>query len=119
MNRVLDKERRRTRRKVRIRKNIYGTSERPRLSIFRSNRHVYIQVVDDSKVATIVAASDLEKGLDGLRPTVANASKLGESIGARIKEKGVSRVVFDRNGYLYHGVVKAVAEGVRKAGIEL
>lgn len=117
MNRVLDKQRRRSRRKVRIRKKITGTAARPRMTIFKSNRHVYVQVIDDSKGATIVAANDLQKDLKELRPTAANAAKLGEVVGARLKEKGIAGVVFDRNGYLYHGIVKALADGVRKAGI--
>ncbi len=117
MSRVLEKQRRRSRRKARIRKKITGTSTRPRMTIFKSNRHVYVQVIDDSRGATIVAANDLQKDLKGLRPTVANAAKLGEAVGARLKEKGIAGVVFDRNGYLYHGIVKALADGVRKTGI--
>jgi large subunit ribosomal protein L18 len=119
MNRVLDKQRRRTRRKTRIRKKILGTSLRPRITVFKSNRHVYVQVVDDSKGVTIASGAGLEKEMRGLRPTVENAAKLGELVGARLKEKGIGTVVFDRNGYLYHGIVKAVADGVRKSGIEL
>jgi len=119
MNRILDKQRRRLKRKFRIKKKIVGTSERPRMSVFRSNRHLYVQVIDDAKGMTIASAADVEKELSSLKPNVANAEKLGEAIGAKLKERNVQAVVFDRNGYIYHGVVKAVAEGARKAGIKL
>ncbi len=119
MNRILDKQRRRLKRRVHIRKRILGTAERPRMSVFRSNRHLYVQVIDDSTGRTLVSAADLEKSLRELKPSVANAEKLGETLGARLKEKNIAQVVFDRNGYLYHGIVKAVAEGARKAGIRL
>lgn len=119
MNRVLDKERRRLRRKVRIRKRVHGTSVRPRMSVFRSNRHMYVQVIDDLKGLTIASASDAEKELSGLKPNVENAGKLGEVIGKRLLDLKVKSVVFDRSGYLYHGIVKAIADGARKAGVEL
>lgn len=119
MNRILDKQRRRTRRKFRIKKKIYGTTERPRMSVFKSNRHLYVQVIDDSTGVTVASAADVEKDLSTLKPNVANGEKLGETIGARLKEKKIEAVVFDRNGYIYHGVVKAVADGARKVGIRL
>lgn len=119
MNRVLDKQRRRVRRKFHIRKKVYGTSDRPRMSIFKSNRHMYVQVIDDGKGVTIASASDVEKELTGLRPSVENAGKLGEVIGKRLLDLKVKSVVFDRSGYLYHGIVKAIADGARKAGVEL
>lgn len=119
MNRVLDKQRRRLRRKFRIRKRLYGTTDRPRMTVFKSNRHMYVQVIDDTKGITVASAADVEKELKELRPSVPNGEKLGELLGKRLLEKSVKTVVFDRNGYKYHGIVKAIADGVRKAGIEL
>ena len=117
MNRLEQKDRRRLRRKRHIRKTIAGTTERPRLSVFRSNRHMYVQVIDDEKRSTVVAASSIEADLRSLGNRVADAAKLGEVVGKRLKEKKVGTVVFDRNGFAYHGIVKAIADGVRKAGI--
>jgi large subunit ribosomal protein L18 len=119
MNRVLDKQRRRLRRKYRIRKRLYGTKERPRMTVFKSNRHVYVQVIDDMNGTTIASAGDVEKELKQLKPNVTNGEKLGEVVGKRLLDKSIKTVVFDRNGYRYHGIVKAIADGVRKAGIEL
>lgn len=119
MNRVLDKQRRRLRRKYRIRKRVYGTTERPRMTVLKSNRHMYVQVIDDVEGKTIAAAADVQKDLVNLKPSVANAEKLGEVVGKRLVDLKVKSVVFDRNGYKYHGIVKAIAEGVRKAGIQL
>lgn len=119
MNRVLDKERRRVRRKFRIRKRLHGTTERPRMTVFKSNRHMYVQVIDDVKGTTIASATDVQKDLAQLKPNVANGEKLGEVIGKRLLDLKVKSVVFDRNGYRYHGVIKAIADGARKAGIEV
>lgn len=118
MKRVQQKSAKRIRRKKHIRKSIYGTTERPRLTVFRSNTRIYIQVIDDSKGETLVSASNLEKENKEIKRNVEGAEKLGTIIGERLKEKKVETVVFDRNGYLYHGIVKAVAEGARKAGIK-
>ena len=116
-----------TRRKVhtRIRKKIVGTSERPRLSVYRSVSHVYAQVIDDTKGATLVSAGTVEKGKgaaqDENRPTggnVASAKEIGKLIAERAKEKGIKKVVFDRGGYLYHGRIKALADAAREAGLE-
>ena len=116
-----------TRRKVhtRIRKKIVGTSERPRLSVYRSVSHVYAQVIDDTKGATLVSAGTVEKGKgaakDAKRPTggnVASAKEIGKRIAERAKEKGIKKVVFDRGGYLYHGRIKALADAAREAGLE-
>ncbi|ADN01481.1 50S ribosomal protein L18 [Spirochaeta thermophila] len=115
---IKEKRRKRLKRKLRVRKNVYGTPERPRMTVFKSNRHLYVQVIDDSKGHTLVAASTLEKDLSSLRKCVADAEKLGEVIGKRALEKGIKRIAFDRNGYPYHGIVKAIAEGARKAGLE-
>jgi len=115
---MLDKDRKRLKRKFHIRKRINGTAERPRMSVFRSNRSLYIQVIDDTVGKTIASASTLEKDLKDIKRNVEGAEKLGEIMGKRLLEKNITTVVFDRNGYLYHGVVKAMADGARKAGIQ-
>ncbi len=112
------KEQARKRRKFSIRKKISGTAGCPRISVFRSNKHLYAQVINDIEGVTLAQVSSLEKEFAGLRNTCENAAKLGEVLGARMKEKGIETAVFDRNGYLYHGLVKALADGVRKTGIQ-
>jgi large subunit ribosomal protein L18 len=111
-----------TRRHVhdRIRKKVIGTPERPRLNVYRSLNHIYVQVVDDLKGATIVAASSAE-GKKGERKTggnVASAKDVGKMIAERAKAKGINKVVFDRGGYIYHGRVKALADAAREAGLQ-
>jgi len=111
----------RKRRHLRIRKRVKGTPERPRLSVFRSLRHIYAQIIDDTTGHTLASASTLDPELrdkvKGLRKT--EASRLvGELVAQRALERGITRVVFDRGGYLYHGRVKALAEGAREAGLE-
>lgn len=118
MSRLEDKYRRRLRRKFSIRKRIRGTAERPRLTIYKSNRYTYLQAIDDSDGRTLAAASNKEKDLAAVRNTVAEIAKLGEAFGRRLAEKQIKKAVFDRNGYLFHGKVKAVADGIRKAGVE-
>jgi len=118
MNRVLDKNRKRTRRKVHIRKHISGTATRPRMSVFRSNSHLYVQVIDDVAGHTLVSASSMEPTLKDLKNTVEDGAKLGEIVGKRLLEKNIDTVVFDRNGYLFHGIVKSIADGARKAGVK-
>lgn len=113
-----EKNRRRGARKVHVRKDIYGTAERPRLTVYRSNKYLYAQAVDDDAGVTVAFASTLEESLKGTKPTLDGGAKLGELIGKRLGEKQIGAVVFDRNGYLYHGVVKAIADGTRKAGIK-
>lgn len=104
--------------KVRVRKKVSGTQERPRLSVFRSKRHIYAQVVDDVTGSTIVAASTLEKGLTDAGQKKTDAAKaVGLAIGKKAKEKNIDHVVFDRSGFVYHGRVRAVAEGAREAGL--
>jgi large subunit ribosomal protein L18 len=107
-------------RKRRIRKKIGGTVERPRLSVFRSAKHIYVQIVDDIGGRTLATASTLSKEirekLTGLKKSE-TAKEVGRLLAARAKEKGISQVVFDRNGFLYHGRVKAVAEGCREHGL--
>jgi large subunit ribosomal protein L18 len=112
-----DKRRKHAKRKVSIRKQIFGTTERPRMSVFKSNLHMYVQVVDDSAGHTMESASTVEKTLKEITRTVEGGAKLGEAIGKRLLEKGITTVVFDRSGYKYHGIIKAIADGARKAGI--
>ncbi len=112
-----DKDRKRLKRKIHIRKRVFGTTERPRMTVTRSNKNLSVQVIDDATGNTLVAVSTLEKGLVELKANIASGTKVGEEIGRRLKEKNITSVVFDRNGYLYHGVVKAVADGARSAGI--
>ena len=121
--RIKTKEDRRDRIKFRIRKRVHGTEARPRLTVFRSVAHMYVQVVDDMTGTTVAAASSVESDLKGAMGkakggNVAGAQAVGKAIAQRLLEKGVKRVVFDRNGFLYHGRVKAVAEAAREAGLE-
>jgi large subunit ribosomal protein L18 len=118
LRKMLEKDRKRLKRKVHIRKQISGTAERPRMSVVRSNRKLSIQVIDDTKGYTLVSASTLEKDLQDVKATVEGGAKLGEIMGKRLLEKNIKEVVFDRNGYLYHGIVKAIADGARKAGVQ-
>lgn len=108
---------RRQRRHRALRRRIVGTSERPRLSVFRSSAHIHVQVIDDGRSETLVAASTLEASArEGKK--VDRARTVGELVARRALEKGIRRVVFDRGGYLYHGRIKAVAEGARSGGLE-
>ena len=122
--RIKTKEDRRDRIKHRIRKRVHGTEARPRLTIYRSVAHIYVQVVDDMAGRTIASASSLEAtvkkalGKPAKGGNVAGAQAIGKAIARRLLEKGVKRVVFDRNGFLYHGRVKAVADAAREAGLE-
>ncbi|MDR3174769.1 MAG: 50S ribosomal protein L18 [Treponema sp.] len=118
LRKMVEKDRKRLKRKIHIRKRISGTPERPRMTVTRSNRALSIQIVDDTKGHTLVSASTLEKELKNIRPTVEGAGQLGEVMGKRLLEKNITSVVFDRNGYLYHGLIKALADGTRKAGIQ-
>jgi large subunit ribosomal protein L18 len=105
---------------TRIRKKIQGTAERPRLNVYRSLNHIYVQVIDDLHGSTLVAASSAE-GKKGERRTggnLASAKSVGKAIAERLKEKGITKVVFDRGGYIYHGRVKALAEAAREAGLQ-
>jgi large subunit ribosomal protein L18 len=108
----------RNRRHRRVRKKISGTAQRPRLAVYRSNRHIYAQVIDDVEGRTLASASTLLEGVAGDDPT-ARAKAVGQTVAEKAKEAGVSSVVFDRGGFKYHGKVKAVAEGARQAGLEL
>lgn len=102
----------------RIRSKMQGTSERPRLAVYRSLTHIYGQIIDDRKGITLAAASSNEKDSKITGGNVAGAKEVGTLLAQRAKEKGVSRIVFDRGGYLYHGRVKALAEAARAAGLE-
>jgi large subunit ribosomal protein L18 len=110
-------ERRNIRRK-RIRKRVSGTVERPRLSVYRSSRHIYAQIVDDRTGTTLVAASSREKDIPTAPGRIDASTEIGKRLGERAKEKGVVKCCFDRGGYLYHGRVKALADGARSAGLE-
>ena len=122
--RIKTREDRRDRIKFRIRKRVQGTEARPRLTVFRSVAHIYVQVVDDMTGRTVASASTVEPTVKGAMDAqarggnVAGATAIGRAIAERLLEKGVKRVVFDRNGFLYHGRVKAVAESAREAGLE-
>jgi large subunit ribosomal protein L18 len=109
----------RARRKLRIRKKISGSAARPRVSVFRSAKHIYAQAIDDGQGATLATASTLTEGLDKLEGTKSEDAKaVGQAIAKALLAQGISEVVFDRNGYLYHGRVKALAEGAREAGLK-
>jgi len=114
-----DKNVTRKRRHARVRKTVTGTVERPRLNVYRSNKNIYAQLIDDASGKTIVSASTVDKdfGSDATG-NVDAAKKVGELIAKRAQDKGLKSVVFDRGGYLYHGRVKALAEGAREAGLE-
>lgn len=107
----------RLRRKQRIRKKITGTSERPRLTFFRSSRHLYAQVIDDSEGKTLVSVSTVEKDSKTSGSNKTNAESLGKRIADKAKSSKIEQVVFDRNGYIYHGVVKAFADAARESGL--
>ncbi|GEN31990.1 large subunit ribosomal protein L18 [Cerasibacillus quisquiliarum] len=109
----------RKRRHARVRRTLQGTTEQPRLNVFRSNKHIYAQLIDDTEGKTLAEASTVDKelALDSTS-TVEAAEKVGELIAKRALEKGYTSVVFDRGGYLFHGRVKALAEAARKAGLE-
>ncbi|MGB0175649.1 MAG: 50S ribosomal protein L18 [Owenweeksia sp.] len=115
---ALTKSERRQRIKKRIRKTVTGTAEKPRLSVFRSNNEIYAQIIDDVAGKTLMAASSLEKEFskEGNRSEV--AKKVGQHIAAKAKEAGLEQVAFDRNGYLYHGRVRSLAEGAREGGLK-
>lgn len=108
----------RLRRKRRIRKNMEGTTERPRMSVFRSNKNIYVQLIDDRSGHTLASASSLEQDISSIEgDKSAVAKRLGEVIAERAIAQGIERVIFDRNGYLYHGRVASVADGARSGGL--
>jgi len=115
---TLHKVEARGRRHRRVRKKVRGTAERPRLAVFRSNNHIYAQLIDDVAGVTVAAASTTEKGLAGSGATVDAAKAVGTRIGERAKAAGITTAVFDRGGFSYHGRVAGVADGARDAGLE-
>lgn len=122
--RITTKEDRRDRIKFRIRKRLQGTPEQPRLTVFRSGMHIYVQVIDDMAGRTVASASSVEPAVKAKLAAGARggnrkgAEVVGQTIAERLKEKGITRVVFDRNGFLYHGRVRAVAEAARQGGLQ-
>jgi large subunit ribosomal protein L18 len=108
----------RDRRRRRIRKKIRGTAERPRLSVFRSNKHIYAQIIDDDRGITLAQASSRQLGIKGSCKTVEIAESVGKMLAESAKEAGIKTVAFDRGGYIYHGRVKAIAEGAREGGLQ-
>jgi large subunit ribosomal protein L18 len=108
----------RKRRHHRVRKKVRGTAARPRLSVFRSNKHIYAQLIDDVAGTTLASASTKEKGVGGNGATVEAAKAVGQRLGERANAAGVTSAVFDRGGFKYHGRVAAVADGARDAGLE-
>ena len=125
----ISKNQKRLQRKKRIRKKVFGTQLRPRLNVFRSAKHIYGQIIDDTSGHTLVAVSTIEKdfktfssAVEGQNETTAKkiseATLVGKLIAERALEKGIKQVVYDRNGYIYHGRVKAVSDGARKAGLD-
>ena len=112
----------RLKRKKRIRKKLFGTTERPRLCVFRSARHIYVQVIDDLQGRTLASASSMEKNLREDKSAIgdksAMATHVGKLIAERTQEKGIKQIVFDRNGFLYHGRVKALSDGAREGGLD-
>lgn len=113
-----DKNITRKKRHLRVRNRISGTDTRPRLNVFRSIKNIYAQIVDDTKGHTLVAASSVEKDFGGYGGNVEAAKKVGEAIAKKALEKGITEVVFDRGGYIYHGRVAALAQAAREAGLK-
>jgi large subunit ribosomal protein L18 len=121
---ITTKKERRERIQLRLRKRIAGTAQRPRLSVFRSVSHIYVQVIDDAAGVTVTSASSVEPAIKAKLAgserggNIAGAKAIGKAVAERLKEKGITRVVFDRGGFLYHGRVRAVADAAREAGLE-
>ena len=116
---MLRKQLRRNSIRTRIRKTIKGTAERPRLSVFRSNKQIYAQLIDDLNGVTIASSSSASKDFEAMKSKKVDIAKeVGKSIATKANQSGISSVIFDRGGYLYHGRVKALAEGAREAGLK-
>lgn len=113
-----DRKAERTRRHLRVRRKISGTTECPRLCVYRSNKNIFVQVVDDTKATTLVSASTLDKEIKTKHSNKAAAKEVGTLIAKRALEKKIKSVVFDRGGYIYHGVVKELADAAREAGLD-
>lgn len=117
---ALDRKKKRVRKKKAIRSKVRGTNERPRMSVFKSNTQIYVQVIDDEQGITLCSASTLDstiKEKDKAKCNIENAKKVGQLISDRAKEKNISSVIFDRNGYRFHGRVKAIAEACQESGL--
>jgi large subunit ribosomal protein L18 len=120
-SKISTREDSRLKRKKRIRKKLSGNPERPRLTVFRSDKHIYAQIIDDTVGTTLATASTLSpeyRQLDPLKGKVEAAKRVGELIARKAKDKGIAKVVFDRNGYIYHGRVQALADAARQAGLD-
>ena len=115
-----DKNKLRQKRHLRVRKNIIGTAQRPRLNVYRSLKNIYAQIIDDEMGTTLISASSLDEEFKDIKNTSNKeaANKVGQLIGKKALEKGIKQVVFDRGGYIYHGRIKEFAEGAREAGLE-
>jgi large subunit ribosomal protein L18 len=121
MSRIKDRKQRRDKIKRRFRQQVRGTSQRPRLAVFRSLRHIYAQVIDDEKGVTLASVSTLDKAASGSLESTGSqeaGKRIGELIAERAKDQGVDIVVFDRGGFRYHGVIRAIADGAREAGLK-
>lgn len=117
MIKIIDKKANRVKRHIRVRAKISGTPDCPRLNVFRSAKHIYAQLIDDTKGVTLCSASTVEKSFEGFGGNAEAAKKVGQKLAERAKEKGINDVVFDRSGYVYHGRVAALAEGAREGGL--
>jgi len=113
-----DRQAARVRRHLRVRKKVSGTPAKPRLAVFRSEKNIYAQIIDDVNAVTLVAASSLDKDFEGIGSNREAAKAVGEAIAKKAIEKGITEVVFDRGGFVYHGRVQSLAEGAREAGLE-
>lgn len=118
MFKKVDKKASRQRRHLRVRKKVFGTPERPRLSIYRSEKNIYAQVIDDINSVTLVSASSLEKDFEGKGGNKEGAKLVGSLVAKKAMDKGINEVVFDRGGYIYHGRVQQLAEAAREAGLK-
>lgn len=117
---ALSKIERRQKIKRRIRKNAFGTAEKPRMSVYRSNKQISVQIIDDVQARTLVSATSKHKDIEGTKATKSEkAAMVGKMIAKVAKDAGINEVIFDRNGYLYHGKVKALADGAREGGLKL
>lgn len=115
---ALNKTQKRLKIKKRVRKNIFGTADRPRLSVYRSNKEIYAQIIDDTKGVTLVASSSREKSISAEGTKTQVSAIVGKKLAELALAKGIDTVVFDRNGFLYHGRIKALADGAREGGLK-
>lgn len=118
MFKKVDKKASRTKRHLRVRKKVFGTPDRPRLSVFRSEKNIYAQIIDDVNAVTLVAASSLDKDFATKGGNKEGAKLVGAAVAKKAIEKGITEVVFDRGGYVYHGRIQELAEGAREAGLK-